>query len=147
MAIQFSTGLKSSVLLTGSLRAALTNAKVHIYSGAPPASPDDAATGTLLNEYTDADSGLFDLTFEAALDSGSLVKTAAQVWSGTAAATGTAGYFRMIVTGDTGGAVPTEVRIQGTVGGAGADMFLASTSFTSSTLYYIDAFAITIPDL
>jgi hypothetical protein len=83
MALQFSTGLKDSVLVTGSLRAALTNGKLQIYTGTPPASADAAVTGTLLNTYTDTDSGSFDLTFESSTSNGSLVKTAAQTWSGT----------------------------------------------------------------
>jgi hypothetical protein len=147
MALQFSTGLKDSVLVTGSLRAALTNGKLQIYTGTPPASADAAVTGTLLNTYTDTDSGSFDLTFESSSSNGSLVKTAAQTWSGTSGNAGTAGYFRYIVTGDTGTLSTSEIRIQGTVGGAGADLFLASTTFADSTLYYIDAFAIAIPDL
>jgi hypothetical protein len=147
MAFQFSTGLKSSVLLTGSLRAALTNAKLMIYSGSPPASADAAVTGTLLNTYTDSDSGSFDLTFEAALDNGALVKTAAQSWAGTSGAAGAGGYFRLVVSGDDGTLSTTQVRIQGTVGGAGADLYLASTAFDGSSVYYIDAFAIAVADL
>jgi len=147
MALKFSTGLKNAVLVTESLRAALTNAKLQVYSGAAPASADDAATGTLLNEYSDTDSGLFDLTFEAAVDNGALVKTAAQTWSGTSSAAGTAGYFRLVVTGDDGTSSATQVRVQGTVGGAGADLFMASTAIADATLYYIDAFAVSVLDL
>jgi hypothetical protein len=149
MALQFSTGLKSALLIkTGeSLGDSLAGGKIQIYSGAPPASPDDAPTGTLLNEYTSSDSGSFDLDFEAALDSGALIKDTTQTWSGTSVAGGVGGYFRYVVTGEDDLASVVRVRVQGTVGGAGADMFLASTTFVISTLYYIDAFAITIPDL
>lgn len=147
MAINLSTGLKDSVLVTGSLRSALTNGQLQIYTGAAPASADAAATGTLLNTYVDNDTGTFNLTFEASTSGGALVKTAAQTWSGTSVAAGTAGYFRFVVTGDDGLLSTTQVRIQGTVGGAGADLYLASTTIANSTLYFIDAFAIAIPDL
>jgi hypothetical protein len=147
MAIKFSTGLKDSVLVTESLRDALTNGQLIIYSGSAPATADAAATGTVLVTYVENATGSFNLTFEASTSGGSLVKTAAQTWSGVSGAAGTGGYFRYVVTGDDGTLSTTQVRIQGTVGGAGADLFLASTAFDGASTYFIDAFAIAIPDL
>jgi hypothetical protein len=154
MAIRFSTGLKNRILnlTTGtppgsSLGDAIDDGQLIIYSGSPPASPDDAATGTVLVTYVENATGSFNLTFEASTSGGSLVKAASQTWSGVSSASGTGGYFRYVVSGDDGTADPTQVRIQGTVGGAGADLFLASSEFDGSSTYFIDAFAIAIPDL
>ena len=154
MAIRFSTGLKNRILnlTTGtppgsSLGDAIDDGQLIIYSCSPPASPDDAATGTVLVTYVENATGSFNLTFEASTSGGSLVKAASQTWSGVSSASGTGGYFRYVVSGDDGTADPTQVRIQGTVGGAGADLFLASSEFDGSSTYFIDAFAIAIPDL
>lgn len=143
----FSTGLKTAVLTTDSLRAALLNGKLQVYAGPTlPVSPDDPLPGdqTLLVDYTDTDSGGFDLTFEAAVSAGALVKTAAQVWQGAALANGTATWFRYTKTGDNGLLSTTAIRVQGTVGGAGADLFLATTNMVLGVDYFIDAFAIAV---
>lgn len=150
MGMKFSTGLKNNVLDTGSLKSQLDNGELRIYAGSTiPATADAALPGneTLLATYTDTGAGSFNLTFEASASNGTLSKTAAQTWQGDAVATDTATWFRYVKTGDTGTLSTTEVRLQGTVGGAGADIYLASTSFTNATTYYIDAFAIAIPDL
>jgi hypothetical protein len=121
MAIRFSTGLKNRILnlTTGtppgsSLGDAIDDGQLIIYSGSPPASPDDAATGTVLVTYVENATGSFNLTFEASTSGGSLVKAASQTWSGVSSASGTGGYFRYVVSGDDGTADPTQVRIQGT---------------------------------
>jgi hypothetical protein len=154
MAIKFSTGLKNRILnlSTGtpagsSLGDAIDGGQLIIYSGSAPATADAAATGTVLVTYTEDATGSFNLTFEPSTSGGSLVKAAAQTWSGASSASGTGGYFRYVVTGDDGTPSTTQVRIQGTVGGAGADLFLASSEFDGSSTYFIDAFAIAIPDL
>lgn len=151
MAIRFSTGLKNALLDTSSLDTLLNDGTIRIYSGAVPASADATlASAVLLNQYTDAGAALgagTGLDFEAAAVAGALGKLTAQVWQGDAVATGTASFFRFVQQADTGGAVPAEIRIQGTVGGVGAELFVASTSFSISTTYTIDYFSIAIPDL
>jgi len=144
MALQFSTQFRNDLLDTNSL-ASLFGGTIKVYAGAVPADADAALGGaTLLCEYSLNDTGA-DVSMAAAAVGGALGKDGAETWSGTAAATGTATFFRYEETGDTGGAVTNERRIQGTVGGAGADLFVTSTSFTSGTLYTMDYFSISIP--
>ena len=52
MAIRLSTGLRNFMLEGGSLKQALANGFIELYSGTQPASADDAVTGTLLARYT-----------------------------------------------------------------------------------------------
>lgn len=52
--IRQSTGLRNFLLSGGAFRDAFNGGKLEIYSGAQPASPDDAPTGTLLCTITDA---------------------------------------------------------------------------------------------
>lgn len=53
MTIRFSTGLRSFAAYKGSYKRALNGGKIKIYSGAQPASADDAPTGTLLCVISD----------------------------------------------------------------------------------------------
>ena len=74
------------------------------------------------------------------------ILTKSGVWSGSAAATGTAGWFRMygpIVDGD--GASGTLLRMDGTCGTAGSDMDMATTSLVSGKTYTIDTGTFTLP--
>lgn len=48
MALRLSTGLRNYLNEHGSVKQALNNGKIYIYTGAQPALADDAATGTLL---------------------------------------------------------------------------------------------------
>lgn len=48
MALRLSTGLRNYLNEFGGVKQALNNGKIYIYSGAQPATADDAATGTLL---------------------------------------------------------------------------------------------------
>lgn len=54
MALKASTGLRNYMLGNKDMRTALKDAVLHIYSGAAPATADDAATGTLLCTLTGA---------------------------------------------------------------------------------------------
>ena len=149
MAISFSTGLKNHVLTAGSLAAALNDGYIKVYSGAIPDGADAAlGAAVLLNTYSDnkAAAGAGNgLDFEAAAVSGQVTKLAAQVWRGAAVANGTAAFFRFVALADVGDSSITAVRIQGVVGGAGADMFIASTTFVSGTDYDVDFFAVAVP--
>ena len=149
MAFQFSTGLKDAILDTGSLKAALDDGYIRVYSGAVPAGPDATLGGaTLLNTYSDADQGVGagqGLDFAAEAVAGVLGKAAGQTWSGTAVASGAATFWRWVLAADDGSASSTAVRIQGTIGGAGADLFVQSTSFVAATAYSIDYFSVAIP--
>tara|TARA_R110002049_G_scaffold239404_9_gene412596 strand:+ start:2048 stop:2503 length:456 start_codon:yes stop_codon:yes gene_type:complete len=151
MAIRYSTGLKNAILDTGSLKDALDDGVLRFYSGTVPADADAAlGSAVLLNEYTDdgqALAGGTGLDFDAAAVGGALGKAPAQTWEGDAVANGDASFFRFVTQADTGAASTTEIRIQGTVGGVGADMFVQSVTFVTSTTYTVDYFSVAIPDL
>lgn len=58
MALRLSTGLRNFMLQHGSIKQALQNGRIEIYTGAQPASADNAVSGTLLATLTKA-SGAF----------------------------------------------------------------------------------------
>lgn len=156
MAMRFSTGLKNMLLNNTAsgglpLSQALTGGKLIVYDATYiPAGPDAALTvaAVPIITYTDTGDGLFSLDFSPAATAGTLSKASAQTWQGDAVASATGAWFRYIVSGDDGTDSATQVRIQGTVGGTpGSDLFLANPAYTNLSTYYIDAFAITIPDL
>lgn len=143
MAIKLSTGLRNYLLGTGGLSAALAGGCIKLYSGAPPASADDAATGTLLVTFwlnATADAGL---VFDSPV-MGVISKPESAIWSGLAAATGTAGYYRHVAAGDTGNNSSTARRIQGEVG-LSKDMILTNMTITASTLRELDFYTVTLP--
>jgi len=151
MAIKFSTGLKNGVLSGDSLKALMDDGIINFYSGTVPADADAAlGSAVLLNTYSEDGAAVTvgtGLDFDTAAVSGALSKDPAQAWEGDAVATGTATFYRFVQQGDSGASSPSEMRIQGTVGGAGADMFVASTSFVSGTTYTIDYYSVAVPNL
>src|SRR3990170_1805103 len=52
MARRISTGMRNFILQHGSLKDALQNGRIEIYSGTQPSSPDSAVSGTLLATIT-----------------------------------------------------------------------------------------------
>lgn len=137
----------------GSLKDVLKDGKLQIYSGAQPANPDSAASGTLLLEIT-VSSGAWvaaafgnGLEFEDDPTDGEIEKSASETWSGAAIASGTAGWFRFVGNAtDAGGASTTLPRIDGSIGVSGADMNISSTTITSGRTYTIDNFVLTLPE-
>lgn len=144
MTTKTSTGLRDYMLAQGSLRAALAGGKIRSFTGAEPASADAAETGTLLVEYTLNDSGT-GLTLDTTSSGAVIAKVPGDVYKGTVLATGTAGYFRYVAPGDTGGLSTTERRFQGSVGVAGADMNLTSTALVMGEERTLKQFAIALP--
>lgn len=113
-------------------------AKIRVYTGAQPANPDAAVTGTLLVTFT-----LSDPAFTNTADIGGGTATQAQlqaVAAASAVATGVAGWFRLYDGNDNGW-------IDGTVGaaGSGANLILSSTSLTSAGSVSITSGTITLP--
>lgn len=153
--MQFSTGLKNAILsqggsggnTNGGLSTLLNNCRIEFYANSPPASPDDAAGETAINTYSADDGATYNAQFEAVATGGVLNKAAAQTWSGTTTTGGTATWFRLLLTGDANGADATALRVQGTVGGPASDIYIADPVLAATTQYFIDAFAIAIPDL
>ncbi len=113
--------------VTGNAACSLDSGFIKIYSGAQPAL-NGALTGTLLAT----------LTFGAAAFGASAggTATANAITSGTAAATGTAGYFALVKSDG------TTVVMTGTVGTSGADLDLSSLSVTSGVTVSCSAFTI-----
>lgn len=142
--ITLSTGLQNHLAVTGSLKSALEGCVLRIYSGFTPSHPNNGISGgdTLLVSITLAPDGL---QFEEAAVSGVLLKKASQEWAGTVAATGTAAFFRISPSSDTGSGSSTEVRMQGSVGMLGADLELANVDLESGAPFTISSAAITIP--
>jgi hypothetical protein len=151
MALQFSTGFKNEVLDGSSVKTIFDDGVIVIYEGAIPADADAAVSpATEIIKYTDAGqaiAGGTGLDLAAAAVAGAIAKEPTQVWQGDAGATDVATFFRYEQQADDQTTSTTQIRIQGTVGGAGADLFVASTSFVSATTYTIDLFSLSIPTL
>lgn len=143
MTAKKSTGLATYMAVTGSIKAALDGKFIYAYDGPEPASADAALSGnTLLNIFSVGDDGITGVTFDSVTDNGVLKKTAAEAWSGTCVANGTATFFRMAATEPTA-ASTTDVRLQGDVGTTVlSELTVSNTTFTAGDLKPIDQFQI-----
>lgn len=144
MTLKASTGIRSGLMVTGSMKSILDGGKIKIFAGAVPASPDDAESGTLLTTIS-LNSTATGLTFESTAAGGVLSKKGSEIWSGVNVAGGVATYFRFVASGDTGASSLTQPRVQGTVGVIAADMNLSSTTLTAGATQTIDNAAFTLP--
>ena len=145
MGMKLSTGLANAMLSGGGLRSALTGMELRIYSGTEPATANDSiGAGTLLVTITEDGLGS-PLAFEANAVDGVLEKSSSQVWQGTAVATGTATWCRLVLQADTGGSSTTAVRIQGDAGLAGRFLNLTSTSISNGAVQRIGTLAVAMP--
>lgn len=155
MSLKLSTGLRNQMLATGSLRSILNGMMIRAYSGTPPASADDAVSGainTLLVTYS-LNAGGTGLTFEVTPVDGSLVKTAAETWSGVANGTvdvlqGQLSFWRMVPSADNQALYSeTDLRMQGTFGLVSGedDIVVPTLNIIGGTTYAIDTMAVTMP--
>lgn len=152
MAIRLSEALRNHMLETGSVEAALATGFLIIYSGSQPASADDAATGTRLATIA-VDDGATGLTFDPIVTAGTLPKAAAETWSGTAAATGTAGWFRFNelstnkagteTAAATGGV--SNMAMDGSIAVTGGDINMSNVSVVTAALQTVTVFNIVQP--
>lgn len=141
--MKLSTGLRNALLSGGSLKATLDGGEIRIYSGTVPADADASiGSATLLVTIKNGGSGI---NFASSAASGVLNKAAAETWSGTNAATGTASFFRHVLSADDGSSSSSAVRIQGTTAVAGADLNLTSVSLTSGATQTIDFYSVAMP--
>lgn len=146
MALKLSTAVRAAMLATGSLKSVLDGGEIRIYSGPVPGSVDSALeAGNLLlvTLKTDTNAGL---TLASTAPGGTITKNLAEVWQGTVAAAGTATFYRWVQASDTGVASTTAIRVQGTIGIAGADMNLSNTALTVGAVQKLEAFSITLPE-
>lgn len=111
-------------------------ATIQIRTGAQPADPDTAASGTLLATLTCSDPA-----FGNAADAApGAIATANAITDDTSAdATGTAGYFRALDS-------DSNAIIDGEVGTSGADMNLNTVSITSGATVSVTSWTVTMPE-
>lgn len=113
-----------------------TAAVLDVRTGAQPADPDTAATGTLLGTLTFSDPA-----FGTATDGnpGGLLTASAITQDSSADATGTAGYFRIRATGTGADDVA-----DGECGTSGADLNFNTVSITSGSAVSITSLTVTM---
>lgn len=150
MALQLSTGLRNQLLDTNPFRTIFNLGQINLYAaaGSPPVNADAAigGTNTLLLIYENT-SGPTGLTFASSAAGGVITKNSSETWGGTSVAAGTAAFYRLVGSADTGVLSTTEPRVQGLVNTAGAEMNLPSTTIANLTAYVLDDFSIAIPTL
>lgn len=133
MAVKWSATVRNAVL--DAIETAMGTAViVRIFTGSAPAAVTDASTGTELVEYTLASDWMANGT------SGTKTLNSLPI-SGTAGATGTAGYYRIYASDG------TTCHEQGTVTatGGGGDMTISNTSITSGQSVNITGWTVTAP--
>lgn len=147
MAIKSSTGLAAHLMVTGSVKDAFDLGFIKVYNGIEPATADAAETGDVLWTIS-VDGDGTGLTFDATAVGRSIVKPSGAVWGGSTTA-GTATYWRLVASTDTGVLSTEEVRIQGTCGNtAGADLYMSNPVLLTDTdllAKTLSSFSITLP--
>lgn len=142
--LTYSEGTRNYVMVTGSFRDALTGGELRLYSGQVPVGPNDAlGSATLLLTYNADGAGV---SFEKVASGGTLVKSLNETWTGTVVADGQPTFFRFVQPTDTGGVSTTAIRVQGSVGQAGADMNITNLSLVTGSLQALDYFYLTMPE-
>lgn len=127
MTIRFNTAMRDAMVTA--LTGAINYQTLSIYTGSQPATANDAATGTKLVDIT--------IQWFNAPASGSATLNTSTPNTGTAVATGTAGWGRIV--GGEG------ERIDGTVGTSGTDFTINSTSITNGATVTLTAMTVTQP--
>jgi hypothetical protein len=147
MAIKISTALRNAILASGSVRSSLNGGFIRIYSGAVPSSADSALGSATLLCVISVNSTGTGITFATTASGGVLTKNLSETWSGVNVASGTASFYRHVAALDTGENSATQVRIQGTVGTAGADLNLTNTTLVNGAPQLIDFYSVAMPTL
>ena len=127
MTIRFNTAMRDAMVTA--LTEAISGYTLSIYTGSQPAAANDAATGTKLVD-------IMINGFNAPANGSATLNTSTPN-TGTAEATGTAGWGR-IVRG-------SGERIDGTVGTSGTDFTINSTSITNGATVTLTAMTVTQP--
>jgi hypothetical protein len=149
--IGLSTGAKTMLLSTGSLNSIFTTGCIWVFSGARPASPDDATTGTLVGQITTsggawvAGASTNGLLFESPAVLGVLSKKTSDTWKMVGKSIGNAGYARFVGNAtDAGGASTSLPRMDFDVGTTSGVLQLTSTATTVGSLTTVDTFTIAL---
>ena len=127
MTIRFNTAMRDAMVTT--LTNAISGYTLSIYTGSQPAAANDAATGTKLVDITING-------FNTPVNGSATLDTLTPN-TGTAVATGTAGWGRIVGNGGE--------RIDGTVGTSGTDFTINSTSITNGATVTLTAMTVTQP--
>ncbi len=144
MALRLSTGLRQALLGTADFKTTFTLAGINMYTGSQPPSADDAVTATLLAPITVDDTGV-GINFDAPV-AGIISKALAETWSGTASATGTAGWFRLfILAEDPATGSTTLARMDGAIATSGGELNMSSTAVVIGAVQTITSFDVTLP--
>jgi hypothetical protein len=136
MAIALSDKLVQNILDSG-IDPVFNSGTLEIRTGAPPG-PGAAPTGTLLWSFA------LPADWIAAASGRSKAKNG--TWTGAAVAGGVAGHYRMKAAGDTGAAVQTEARMEGTVTatGGGGDMTIDNTNIANGQTVTVNTFTVSM---
>lgn len=147
MPLQVSTEFKRRILGPSSFGDIFNGGAIAIYTGAQPATADDAATGTLLGYVTAAGAAWTPGSATNGLQyvqSGAFwLKSPGQIWRVTPIANGVAGWFRVLPTGIDPGALSYNYpRIDGTISadGEGAQMRLLNPTLVTGEAVEIGDF-------
>lgn len=142
MTTSISPGLLNQLLGSGGFKETMDGSEFRLYAGLVPAAAGDSiGAATLLCTVKNGASGV---TFDDTTP-GVLLKPAAETWSGTNVATGTATFFRHAAAADDGGASTTAPRLQGTTGVSGADLNISDTNLVAATPQALDYYNLTLP--
>ncbi len=144
MALRLSTGLRQTLLGAADFRTVFTFASINLYTGSQPASADDSVAATLLAPIT-VGGGATGLTFDAPV-AGVIAKAVAEIWSGTALATGTAGWFRLFILADDPATQDVVLeRMDGAIATSGGELNMSSTAVVLGAVQTITNFTVTLP--
>lgn len=127
MALQYSVAVNNA-RLDAVETATGASAKLRIYTGSAPANCAAAASGILLVEMS--------LPADWMNAASAASKTKLGTWSGTGAAAGTAGYFRIV---DNAG---TTAHVQGTCGQGTGDLSLDNTNIAVGQTVSVNSFTL-----
>ena len=148
MTLKVSQGLRDKLMVTGSLKATMDLGFIRIYAGAVPATANDALGAATLLCTISVSSGATGLTFATTVASAGVAqKTAAEVWSGVNAATGTATFYRHVAVGDDGLLSTTQARLQGNIAVSGAELNLSSVALVAAATQTVDFYNVALPTL
>ena len=150
MTTRHSTGLRNLMLSTAGFTEIFANGIIEIYSGAQPASADNAATGTLLGTVTKAGGAFTPGTSTNGLTWGTpsagVVSKSTDLWQFTGVAAGTAGWFRLKGNAlDDNLSSTTLPRLDGSIASSGGDLNLSNLTISVGAPNTIDSFSYTIP--
>jgi hypothetical protein len=139
------------LLSTGSLNSIFTTGCIRVYSGARPATADDAPSGTLLGTISTGGatftpgSPTAGLLFETPAVLGVLSKKTADSWKLAGSAIGSAGWARFVGNAVDSGASSTSLpRMDFDVGTTSGVLQLTSISVTATSITTVDTFTIAL---